>query len=360
MATKFHFKNLDSIRTIAFFSTFLAHAFYTYSPEIEVNDVFVVVNRFREIFSFGVPVFFVLSGFLITYLIFREQEKTADFSVKKFYLRRILRIWPVYYLIVFIGFVVFPLFKMLVLHEPTNDPANPWMYILFLSNFDQLFSGQLPIGVGLGPTWSVSIEEQFYLIWPLFFMIFKQKKFIIPIAIVFVSSVVFTLLFQLKAKHTVYSMVYLASGALFAYLAFFYESFIKKITHVSAVVPILALVALIALITYSSSFYHVIGISFLIAYLIVQQTFGNALNLKVVPLLEFFGKYTYGLYLYHVVCNFIIHILFNEVFKIPETIFTVVALRPVLSLLLSIALSMLSYHYFEAYFLKLKHKFATH
>jgi peptidoglycan/LPS O-acetylase OafA/YrhL len=359
MESKFHFKNLDSIRTIAFLSTFLAHAFYTESSNIETNKIFVFVNEFREMFSFGVPVFFVLSGFLITYLIFREEQKTLNFSVKKFYLRRIFRIWPVYYLIVIIGFVFFPLFKSIILHEVTNETANPWMYILYLSNFDQIFSGQLPIGVGLGPTWSVSIEEQFYLVWPLFFIGFKQKRFIIPIGLVLISSIVFTMLFNFKSQHTVYSMLYLSMGALFAYVSFFYESTVKKVAQLSSFLPVLALISLITLISNSTSFIFVIFIAFLIGYLIIQQTFGNALNLNRIPLLEFFGKYTYGLYLYHVVCNFIIHILIDDIFKIHETIFSVIVLRPILSLLLAIVLSMLSYHYFESYFLKLKNKFAT-
>ena len=70
---KFRFENLDSIRTIAFLSTFLAHAFYAESQEVLDSSMFQWAVKFREIFSFGVPVFFVLSGFLITYLMLKEE-----------------------------------------------------------------------------------------------------------------------------------------------------------------------------------------------------------------------------------------------------------------------------------------------
>ena len=82
---KFKFENLDSIRTIAFLSTFMAHAFYTESAQVKSSTSFQWAIQFQEIFSFGVPIFFVLSGFLISYLMLKEQEEVGTFNLKNFY-----------------------------------------------------------------------------------------------------------------------------------------------------------------------------------------------------------------------------------------------------------------------------------
>lgn len=359
---KFHFKNLDSIRTIAFATTFLAHAFYTNNTAIENSSIFQYAIRFQDVFSFGVPVFFVLSGFLITYLMFLEVEKSGTFSVKDFWLRRILRIWPVFYLVIFIGFVVFPIVRGQLLGEPYEESARWWMYAAFLSNFDQLKSG-LPYGIGLGPTWSVSVEEQFYFVWPVLFFLFRFKKFIFPILGILGTSIIFSYLFNLRSTHTIYCMVYLSIGASAGYLAYFKNDFIKKITQVHWIIPLLSITTLFILMnTYrglAHSFLYIPLIAGLIAYIILQQCYGTNLNLKNIPFIEKIGKYTYGLYLYHVICNFIAHAMVDLVLKIDENLWTVIVVRPLLSMTLALILSYLSYHYYESYFLKLKNKFTN-
>jgi peptidoglycan/LPS O-acetylase OafA/YrhL len=328
---KFHFKNLDSIRTIAFVSTFLAHAFYTQNPIIENTSIFQTAIRFQEVFGFGVPVFFVLSGFLITYLMFLEYEKTGTFSVRDFYMRRVLRIWPVFFLVVFIGFVVFPFFRSQLLGEPHFETARWWMYVSFLSNFDQIKLG-LPYGVGLGPTWSVSVEEQFYFLWPLLFVAFKFRKMIFPILIVFVFSITISLLFNLRPTHTVYCMVYLSIGALCGYLAYFKNTFVLQITNVHILVPIGVILSLIFLMnyygTFSFSYMYIPLIALMIGYVILHQCYGNNLNFGSIPFFERLGKYTYGLYLYHVVCNFIAHVLIDDIFIVNESLWMVIVVKP--------------------------------
>jgi len=166
----------------------IAHAFYAESEEVLNSRVFEWAIKFREVFSFGVPIFFVLSGFLISYLMLKEYKEQGSFNLNNFYMRRVLRIWPLYFIVLIIGFVLFPMLRTYLLHIPYVENANPLLYILFLSNFDQLKQGVLPFGVGLGPTWSVSVEEQFYLFWPLLLLLFSKKKFIIPVLIVMVLS----------------------------------------------------------------------------------------------------------------------------------------------------------------------------
>lgn len=359
--TKFRFKNLDSIRTIAFLSTFMAHAFYAVTPSVLNSDAYHWATKFREVFSFGVPIFFVLSGFLISYLMLREQSLNGRFSLKDFYMRRVLRIWPVFYLIVIIGFVLFPIAKDF-LNEPANETANWEMYVSFLSNFDQLNVNALPIGIGLGPTWSVSVEEQFYLFWPLLFLIFRGKKFIYGIGITLIAAIVCVIAFSLPPKHTVYCMVYLSIGGLYAYLAYYHEKLIQRITQVNGLVFIAASVVLIAFMYVSTIGYSGAGMLLLIAlnigYIIIYQCYSDNLNLNKLPFLERWGKYTYGLYLYHTVSNFVIYKSFTAVLNFQETTFRVIFLYPFCSLLLSLVFSYFSYRYFERFFLNLKKRFS--
>ena len=86
----------------------------------------------------GVNFFFVLSGFLITYLLLSEKKSFGKISIGNFYLRRMLRIWPVYYLTLIIGFIAVPsiqwyLNNSVTEHYPAVN-ANPWYYISFLGN----------------------------------------------------------------------------------------------------------------------------------------------------------------------------------------------------------------------------------
>lgn len=361
-STKFRFNNLDSIRSIAFLSTFLAHAFYSKSPEILTSDAYKYTISFGEIFSFGVPVFFVLSGFLITYLMFREQEIIGEFSVKKFYMRRILRIWPVYFLVLFVGFLLFPIVRSVVLDVPYFETANWGMYVSFLSNFDQINQPVLPYGVGLGPTWSVSIEEQFYLLWPLLLLLFKRKKFIVPIIAVVIASLVFSSTLHLSNKHTLFCMTYLAVGAGCGYVAFYREQLTKRLTNIPRGGFLLVVCLLFALILISihvySSIFVIFAIALTIGYIILYQCYSGRMELKSIPFLERWGKYTYGLYLYHVICIFIVHSAFDKIAGIPESIVVVMIVKPILSLGLSMIVSYYSYHYFERYFLNLKSKYS--
>jgi len=118
----------------------------------------------QRVFSYGwmgVDLFFVLSGFLITDILFDSKESAGYF--KNFYVRRCLRIWPLYFAVLFFMFVVVPLLRPSdgVLVFARSSPW--WAYLLFLQNF----VGPSPTGA-VGPlsvTWSLAIEEQFYLVW---------------------------------------------------------------------------------------------------------------------------------------------------------------------------------------------------
>lgn len=129
----------------------------------------------------GVRFFFVLSGYLITYLLLLERERTGGISVAKFYVRRILRIWPLYYLIVGLGLWVFPGWPQLVAphsYDSLDAHRGPitTLFLLILPNLALDWYGAVP---HIAMTWSIGVEEQFYLVWPVLMRWVKRPLLVI-------------------------------------------------------------------------------------------------------------------------------------------------------------------------------------
>jgi len=154
---------LDGLRGIAIILVMLHHFTY-YRPTSGIDEQIVSVLIF---FWTGVDLFFVLSGFLITGILLDTRGRERYFS--NFYARRILRIFPLYYLILFLALVVLPMFPAVhsVLIGQDDVVALPpqWPYWLYLTNFSIADRGWVHGWVDVA--WSLAIEEQFYLFWPL-------------------------------------------------------------------------------------------------------------------------------------------------------------------------------------------------
>lgn len=116
--------------------------------------------------NLGVRIFFVISGFIITWLLLQEEKSTGGVSLKNFYIRRIARIFPAYYTYLA---VVFHLDYAGLINSGSTTQKQ--LKILFLANYG-------PCEGPTGVLWSLGVEEQFYLFWPGIFMTFKlfRKK----------------------------------------------------------------------------------------------------------------------------------------------------------------------------------------
>ncbi len=122
-----------------------------------INDIFFVGN-------FGVNIFFIISGFLITSLLIAEEEKNNSINLKNFYIRRTLRIFPAYYFLLLVYFI-------LEINNIINIPKIAWLTSItytkyFFNNVNDWYTGH---------TWSLCVEEHFYLFWP--FLFTKGKRF---------------------------------------------------------------------------------------------------------------------------------------------------------------------------------------
>lgn len=149
---------LDALRFFAFMCVFSFHRM-DYVPTDPVNDRWLYL--IGNVGPFGVPVFFLLSAFLITELLVRERDKTGRVHIKAFYLRRILRIWPLY----FAAFFGLALLNHFVPGVGTSDPIACVAFTFFAGNWYILHHGW--IAGAVDPLWSISVEEQFYIAIPL-------------------------------------------------------------------------------------------------------------------------------------------------------------------------------------------------
>jgi peptidoglycan/LPS O-acetylase OafA/YrhL len=161
--TSFYRPELDVVRFFAFLSVFVYHTLDTPLDHLVEHHVpmwFVQVQvSISRAGAYGVDLFFVLSAYLITELLIREKETRGSLNVKSFYLRRILRIWPLYYFFI-------PLAALVPFLNPEHAFTLRYFvgFLFLVGNWSTIAFGP-PYSAAL-PLWSVSVEEQFYLLWP--------------------------------------------------------------------------------------------------------------------------------------------------------------------------------------------------
>ena len=157
-----HFPGLDSLRFYAAFFVLIGHI------PMNQGSVGLPAPYYGALFFRGEPAvsfFFTLSGFLITWLLLREIRTTGDVHVGSFYLRRVCRIWPLYFLIVFFGLFFYNLLLPRIgIHYPVEYKV-PFALLLYTFLLPNLMNSLYTVGGILNPLWSIGVEEQFYLTW---------------------------------------------------------------------------------------------------------------------------------------------------------------------------------------------------
>lgn len=367
---KIYFAHLDGLRFFCFLTVFLFHSFHTDDPAIADNSIFRLFKHHLFGNGFlGVNFFFVLSGFLITYLLIEERKLKRKINIPNFWLRRILRIWPLYFACVFLGFILFPLAKKIAGGVPVEN-ANPWYYIGFINNFDYIQKG-LPDAPGLGVLWSIAIEEQFYLIWPLVLSVFPIKKYWIPFVVIIAGSLVFRAFNDvpiLHEMHTLSCIGDMAIGALGAWLILERQSFYDKIVNLPKGIILLTYVLFISIFLFRDDVlldnYYIriverMFTAIVMLVIIMEQCFSSHSlykmgNFKIISNL---GLITYSLYCIH----FMVISATNGIMTklgLNHTLWQIIVLHTSVALIITIIASKLSYKYFESPFLKLKDKFS--
>jgi peptidoglycan/LPS O-acetylase OafA/YrhL len=368
---KVYFQNLDVLRFIAAFMIVIIHWYGAMKgwyglPKLmrgnfpyEANKTWSYVERAIDNFGYGVDIFFLISGFLITYLLLTEKEKNGRISLRDFYIRRTLRIWPLYYFLIAIG-------PFLVRWTHSTPQPNYLAQVFFVGNFDQIRTGQWIFP--FSHFWSIHIEEHFYLVWPFLVAFIPTRRLPFVFSLVIFISIMFRLILYMLDNHNYYlfylhslsRLDVLAIGALLAWRHY------KKPWVVNIPGPIRILIyALIVALFCTDVFYiysSVTDVTFkkyfylgLITLAMGSFLFGtnNKLAPKKKNIFHYFGKVSYGMYMYNniLVNVVIIKIMAPVLHSVSPVIFSMVYFP------LCFIVPILSYELLEKPFLKLKSRF---
>ena len=322
----------------------------------------------------AVSFFFVLSGFLITYLLLAETTKTGTVALKKFYVRRILRIWPVYYLVIAIAFFVVPHFFDIGGNGQHLLSHHFWIWFglsfFMLPNLVRYNSVEV---VGGSQTWSVGVEEQFYLIWPWLVRTFR-KRFVRMLLILIVGKLLVSVTMGLLATNlpagtlqticnkfvlywNLFKIEQMAVGALGAWylyhkkekaMSFFYHPVTNTVT--------MFLFLSLFFIEYKFQGDTLLeALIFLLVIINVSTNKSYPVKMRH-PAFNTLGNISYGIYMYHTIIIAILFTVFAK-FDLQSSPLLFNILMYTLATGLTILVSWLSYTYYETWFLKWKEKF---
>jgi peptidoglycan/LPS O-acetylase OafA/YrhL len=344
-----HIPQFDVLRGLAVLDVMLYH----------ITDIAPGL-RLRPFFRsgyMGVDLFFVLSGFLITGILVRSRDNERYFT--NFYARRALRIWPLYYALLFFTFVLLPAIQP-QLRQVIFALCHPWQsFPFFLQNL--MLRGNAYDALRV--TWSLAIEEQFYLVWPIVVWLAPRRmlKLLAVSGLLLSLALRWSVLYGLIPPLIIYTntLTRLDGLALGAFLALWIPEANSRTVKWTGLATMAAAVPLTLAVLYSEkaqwSFYSLVALSFA-GLLCVAIQIPRAANLEF---LKYTGKISYCLYLVHVpICAFLTSPRIYRLFQWGTPVWSD-ALLFVVSLALCYAVAATSWHFFESKILRLKSRFES-
>jgi peptidoglycan/LPS O-acetylase OafA/YrhL len=358
-----YLERLNALRFFAAFFVIISHADIRSSGSWEAkSNALAFLNKGADAVDF----FFTLSGFLISYLLITELNNTKTISIKDFYLRRVYRIWPLYFLIVLLGFLFFGFLYPVIYKQQYftfSLPEGLAMFILFIPNYA---AKNYLVGF-LNPLWSIGVEEQFYLFWaPLVKLL---RNWLLPMIITFVLvSTSFYIALSNDAFHfpshwqnflLTQKFYAMAIGAVFAYVLYYRFDWYEGSFFSNRFFQLIVLLVIAGhyFIGYgiSNDLYFKILLSLLYGLLILNvSVVKNKLIRLERPWLTYLGVISYGLYMYHLLVDYVLRIAFAKIVTMHMPDVIVIPLYYITLLLGTIVIAAFSHRYFEKYFLKLK------
>ncbi|HQA73646.1 acyltransferase [Flavobacterium sp.] len=344
-----YFTELDGVRAIA---ALMVMVFHFFNDIQTTSPILILIKKITGIGQSGVSLFFVLSGFLITRILINS--KNSDHFFLNFYIRRALRIFPLYYLFLVIFYFLLPL-----INDTTIAPFGQQIYFwVYLQNFAITFNWNWN-----GPQhfWSLGIEEHFYFIWPLLIFYLDKERIKIAIFVIILLAFLVRLLMVINNVETFYftfsRMDELAIGALLAIWEFNgkLESY-KPINFIKW--AFLLLIPTFGLWFFTSG--KALDVVQIVKYVLMAFCYfcfiGFAITIKENHFLKkflrnkffsFTGRISYGLYVYHPLC----FLLVNKHLQLNSII-----LSFIVSFVFCFLVSSASFYLFESKFLGFKNK----
>ncbi|MDQ6814433.1 MAG: acyltransferase [Bacteroidota bacterium] len=220
---KEYIPSLNGLRAISIILVLFAH--------VVLKNFHFIENPGGQI---GVTIFFIISGYLITLLLLKEEETKGTISLRSFYIRRTIRIFPIYYFLLAV-------YLILQLAGVLNFSTNSWITSLTYTKYFTVTNGS---EWESGHLWSLSIEEHFYLIWPLIFKFLKKYRIFLAFAIIIIVTLI-RLVTDVSVMHILTRGDALMWGCVFAIysnrLMFFLNSIKKEFQLVPFIILLLVL-----------------------------------------------------------------------------------------------------------------------
>lgn len=349
-------KVLPNLTQLRFFLALLVIFFHL--PEFCKNRGFPYFDEL-PIFHKGseaVYVFFSLSGFLIIRNLIYEKNNTNTINLKEFYKRRALRIFPLYYLVLFIGFFYY---RYVIGWFGFSDDSN-YNFIegllLGITFFANILSSYKPGGI-IEVLWSIAIEEQFYLFIAPIFLIIK-RSYILTFLILFTITyfILFHLSFAEILRHYMMFFYYFSMGGVLAYISLY------KTFKINILIKIIVFFSFILILTTDLFSKYLDNVTYQLVCLISFSFTIYLLSLKSYRffdsnILRYLGKVSYGIYMYHAIVFQLVGFLFLKIEINNKWLFII--LFNVLVLSLTILIASLSYKYYETPFLKKKKNYKS-
>ncbi len=359
-----YFPNLNGIRFIAALMVLIFHIEqfkFLFGFPTRVDTPFISV-----IGKLGVILFFVLSGYLITYLLLEEEKKFRKINIRQFYMRRILRIWPLYFFVTGLALLVLPHFSFFIIPGFEKDllyqdfSIKAAMYFTLFANLAVSIYGIFPYA---SQGWSIGTEEQFYLIWPVLISRIRKNRMLLMVGIViFYLAVQFVVnadwagfipgKMYIRRFWKLFNIDCMAIGGLFAVMLH-QQRYLSYFLNVWVFYSALAITTILLITGTVVPYIHYEVYSLLFGILIVNFSANKKIGISLEhPVLDYLGKISYGLYMYHIlviVSTIKVLMLLN--------ILNDWILYPV-SIVLTILVAGVSYRFFESRFIRMKTRFS--
>jgi peptidoglycan/LPS O-acetylase OafA/YrhL len=373
---KIYFPGLNALR---FFAAILVVIHHAETIRLKFNLPNLKHFSFFQNGMLAVSFFFVLSGFLITFLLISEIERTSTVSIRNFYVRRILRIWPLYYLLVIIGLFIIPTFLSIIGYEykmPYDTKTAGVLFLFFLSfAVNTLFGSHL-----LEPLWSIGVEEFFYLIWAPLAKISKHK-ILNALIFVFILKTLLNVFFLQKTENSYYIFTkeivlslkfeLMAIGGIGAWFVAHKREAVETHWLFSIPAQIVLLTVILLRLFYHNSlidnglykiFFNtpiVMGIveGLLFLWLILNVSVNPKTITKLqYRWLDFLGEISYGIYMYQMLVIFASVLILKKILIASTPSVSTLIFYIFISVAI-ISISWFSKRFFEDWFLRLKDKF---